>query len=87
MKKEIIDVEEIEETEEKGFIDKAKKFVQENGKKIAAGIAVIGTIGLAIGIALNNNKKEDSDYEDEFDVDVIDDSQEDEEINVEEVEE
>lgn len=59
MSKEIenVNVEEVEATEEikEGFKTKASRFLKKNGKKIVAGVAIVGGIGLIYALGKNTN--------------------------------
>ena len=55
-KENVIDFEELEETESNGFLSKVKTGLKKHGKKIVAGAAV-ATVGL-IGYALGSRSKD-----------------------------
>ena len=59
MSKEIenVNVEEVDAAEEikEGFKTKASRFLKKNGKKIVAGVAVIGGIGLIYALGKNSS--------------------------------
>lgn len=57
-----LEVDEVEETMEEtkeGFLSKTKGFMKKNGKKIAAGAAVIIGIGVAYKLGKNTNLVDD----------------------------
>lgn len=88
MKKEIIDVEEVneveEESKEEGLWYQTKKFAKKHGKKIATGAALtaVGFVGFALGKMTKGNS--DEDYEEDFEEvnEDNDDSEESYEVDV-----